>query len=158
MLSSYTATLHQSDRALLQLLHSYETQSDVDMSPYHPLHWGPSALQRYNNNNAAAFKHAQCSNILALFDPHKMRMTCERFPASLALDPEAHVQDDLIEDNTIYDPRFVLTLLSHLLTSNIFIDKHLKFVEVGAINIAICSLSSKDQGEIKETFKFQENV
>ena len=143
MLTSYTATLHPSDRALLRLLQRYETMGEVDMSPYQPLCWGAPAVQRYNNNNGAGWKQAKCSEVLSLLSPETMRATCDRFPTNLGLDPEADIEDE--PDQGLYDPRFVLPLLSHLLTSDIYIDKHIKFLEVGALNLAMSALASRDK-------------
>ena len=144
LLSSYTASLQSSDRLLLTLLSRYESMAGVELSPYQPLVWGSTAVQHYNNNNSSAWSQIKCSEILGLLDPAIMRRTCDKFPLYLQLDPEAEVDNDSIEDATVYDPRFLLPVLSYLLTSDVFIDKHMKFLEVGALNLAFSSLSSKD--------------
>ena len=87
----------------------------------------------------------QFSEVLAQFDPDLMRRTSEKFPLTLMLDPEAEVGEEDVTDITAYDPRFVLPVLSHLLSSEVYIDKHMKFLEVGGLHLALSSLSSKDR-------------
>ena len=82
---------------------------------------------------------------MAQFDPDLMRRSSEKFPLTLPLDPEAEVREEDLTDWSAYDPRFVLPLLCHLLSSEVYIDKHLKFLEVGGLNLALSSLSSKDR-------------
>ena len=114
------------------------------MSPYQPLVWGNTALQHYNSNTNS-WKQIKCSEILGLLDSERMRRTCSKFPLHLHLDSEAEVNCDTILDNSAYDPRFILPLLSYLLSSEVYIDKHMKFIEVGALNLAFSAMSSKDR-------------
>ena len=87
----------------------------------------------------------QFSEVLAQFEPDLMRRTSEKFPLTLLLDPEAEVREEDVTDRTAYDPRFVLPVLSQLLSSEVYIDKHMKFLEVGGLHLALSSLSSKDR-------------
>ena len=145
LLSSYTGTLHPSDRAILTLLNRYETLAGLDLSPYQPLVWGPPAAPHYSVSNSNGWKQIKCSEILGMLDTNLMRRTCEKFPIMLPLDVECEISDDDIEDESIYDPRFLLPMLSYLLSSEVYIDKHIKFLEVGAVGLALCSLASKDR-------------
>ena len=146
LLSAYTATLHPSDRALLTLLQRHETLAGLDLSPFQPLVWGQQAAQHYSSaSNGQGWRQAKCSEILGFLDPVMVRRTCNKFPLLLQLDPEAEVAEEDIHATDLYDPRFLLPVFSHLLSPDVYIDKHIKFVEVGALNLALCSLSSKDR-------------
>ena len=145
LLSSYTASLHPSDRALLTLLQRYETVAGLDLGPFQPFIFGPPAVQHYSSAGQTAWKQAKFSEVLAQFDPDLMRRTSEKFPLTLLLDPEAEVREEDVTDTTAYDPRFVLPVLAQLLSSEVYIDKHMKFLEVGGLHLALSSLSSKDR-------------
>jgi len=94
LLSSYSATLHPSDRAVLTLLQRCETMAGVDMSPYQPLVWGTTALQHYNSNTNS-WKQIKCSEILALLDSETMRRTCAKFPLHPLLGQDADEEETL---------------------------------------------------------------
>ena len=145
LLSSYTASLHPSDRALLCLLQRYETVAGLDLSPFQPFIFGPAAAQHYSSAGQTAWKQAKFSEVLAQLDPDLVRRSSEKFPLTLPLDPEAEVREDEVPDCSAYDPRFVLPLLCHLLSSEVYIDKHLKLLEVGGLHLSLSSLSSKDR-------------
>ena len=59
LLSSYTASLHPSDRALLTLLQRYETVAGLDLSPFQPFIFGPPAVQHYSSAGQTAWKQAK---------------------------------------------------------------------------------------------------
>ena len=145
LLSSYTATLHPSDRALLTLLQRHETMAGLDLGPFQPFVFGSAAVQHYSSASQTGWRQAKFSEALAQFDPELMRRTSEKFPLKLSLDPEAEVLEEDISDKSYYDPRFVLPVLCHLLSSEVYIDKHLKFLEVGALHLTLSCLSSKDK-------------
>ena len=65
---------------------------------------------------------------------------------SLPLDPQADVEDDACPDTTLYDPRFLLPFLSQLLSPEMYMDKHMRLVDSGALSYAISSLSSREWG------------
>ena len=103
-------------------------------------------MQHYSSaSSGQGWRQAKCSEILGFLDPVTLRKTCNKFPLLLQLDPEAEVFDDHIQDTDLYDPRFLLPVLSHLLSPDVYIDKHIKFIEVGALNLALCTLSSKNR-------------
>ena len=146
LLSAYTGTLHPSDRALLTFLQRHETLAGLDLSPFQPLVWGQQAAQHYSSaSSGQGWRQAKCSEILGFLDPAIVRRTCNKFPLMLQLDPETEVSEEDIQATDLYDPRFLLPLFSHLLSPDVYIDKHIKFIEVGALNLALCSLSSKDR-------------
>ena len=59
LLSSYTASLHPSDRALLCLLQRYETVAGLDLGPFQPFIFGPPAVQHYSSAGQTAWKQAK---------------------------------------------------------------------------------------------------
>ena len=145
LLAGYRATLHPSDRAILALLQRHETMAGLDLAPFQPLVWGPAAAQHYAATGSGGWGEAKCSEVLALLEPGLVTRTCDAFPLHLYLDPELEVAEAELEDEGVYDPRFLLPLLSHLLSSDVYIDKHVKFLESGALGLALCSLASRDR-------------
>ena len=59
LLSSYTASLHPSDRALLTLLQRYESLAGLDLAPFQPFIFGPPAVQHYSSAGQTAWKQAK---------------------------------------------------------------------------------------------------
>jgi phage anti-repressor protein len=145
MLSGYTATLHPSDRALLSLLHQYEVQG-LDLAQYQPFMFGPPALTHYSPTGG--WKTPKASELLKLLNSEQMCQTSINFPLFLPLDPMEEIQDDGSLSSEQYDPRFLLPFLSHLLDSNcnIFMDKHMRLVDGGALSFAIAAISSAVYG------------
>jgi len=143
LLSGYTATLHPSDRALLAFLGMHE-KAGLDLSQYQPFMFGPVAVQHYAVMAGGAWKQPKVSEVLGMLDKDLLRRSCISFPLSLSLDPQADVEDDTCPDTTLYDPRFMLPFLSQLLSPEMYMDKHMKLVDSGALSYAITSLSSRD--------------
>ena len=72
LLSSYTASLHPSDRALLALLQSYETRAGLDLGPFQPFIFGVAAVQHYSSASQTAWKQAKVTLHLT---PHTSHIT-----------------------------------------------------------------------------------
>ena len=49
LLSSYTASLHPSDRAILTLLQRYEAVAGLDLGPFQPFIFGEASVQHYSS-------------------------------------------------------------------------------------------------------------
>jgi len=143
LLSGYTATLHPSDRAILSFLSMHE-KAGLNLSQFQPLMFGPAAAQHYAVMAGGSWKQPKVSEVLGMLDKDIMRRSCLSFPLTLTLDPFADVVDDDCADYSIYDPRFILPFLSQLLSQEMFMDKHMRLVDSGAISYAISSLSSTD--------------
>jgi len=143
LLSGYTATLHPSDRALLSFLSMHE-KAGLDLSQYQPFMFGPGAVQHYSVMAGGGWKMPKVSEVLGMLDKDKMKRSCISFPLSLSLDPQAEVDDVDFTDTSIYDPRFLLPFLSQLLAPEMFMDKHMRLVDSGAMSYAIASLSSRE--------------
>merc|ERR1719499_1719316 len=141
ILSGYTGTLNPSDRAVLAFLHSHE-QNGHDLAQFQPFVFGNSAVQHYSVLATGAWKQPKVSEVLGLLDRDMMRKSCTKFPLTLSLDPLAELENDQCQE--IYDPRFILPLLSQLLADDSYVDKHMALMECGALGYAISSLSSGD--------------
>jgi len=145
LLSGYTATMHPSDRAILAFLSMHE-KAGLDLSQFQPFMFGPAAVKHYAVMAGGAWKQPKVSEVLSMLDKDTMRKSCISFPISLPLDPHAEVDDGECPDSTIYDPRFILPFLSQLLAPEMYMDKHMRLVDSGAISFAISSLSSREWG------------
>ena len=143
LLSGYTATLHPSDRAILALLSLHE-KAGLDLSQFQPFMFGPSAAQHYAVMAGGAWKQPKVSEVLGMLDKDIMRRSCMMFPLNLPLDPHAELDDADCSDTSVYDPRFILPFLSQLLSQEMYMDKHMRLVDSGALSYAISSLSSTE--------------
>eukprot|EP00092_Neocalanus_flemingeri_P037911 GFUD01041266.1.p1 GENE.GFUD01041266.1~~GFUD01041266.1.p1 ORF type:complete len:1730 (-),score=625.36 GFUD01041266.1:48-5237(-) len=145
LLSGYMATLHPSDRALLTFLGMHE-KAGLDLSQFQPFMFGPVAVQHYAAMAGGAWKQPKVSEVLSILDKDLMRRSCVSLPLSLPLDPQADVDKEAFPDTTLYDPRFILPFLSQLLSPEMYMDKHMKLVDSGALSYAISSLASREWG------------
>eukprot|EP00092_Neocalanus_flemingeri_P057326 GFUD01068113.1.p1 GENE.GFUD01068113.1~~GFUD01068113.1.p1 ORF type:complete len:1909 (-),score=640.60 GFUD01068113.1:4-5181(-) len=145
LLSGYMATLHPSDRALLTFLGMHE-KAGLDLSQFQPFMFGPVAVQHYAAMAGGAWKQPKVSEVLGILDKDLMRRSCVSLPLSLPLDPQADVGKEAFPDTTLYDPRFILPFLSQLLSPEMYMDKHMKLVDSGALSYAISSLASREWG------------
>jgi len=143
LLSGYTATLHPSDRAILALLSLHE-KAGLDLSQFQPFMFGPSAAHHYAVMAGGAWKQPKVSEVLGMLDKDIMRRSCMLFPLNLPLDPHAELEDGDCPDPSVYDPRFILPFLSQLLSQEMYMDKHMRLVDSGALSYAISSLSSTE--------------
>ena len=73
-----------------------------------------------------------------------MNRTISAFPLHLSLDPTTDVEISA-EQEALYDPRFMLPYISSLTGPDVYIDRHMKLVESGAISLAVMALSSTQQ-------------
>lgn len=141
LLSAYTATLSPTDTALLSLLACHET-AGLDLHQYKPFLFSTAAVNHFSihKKTAGLWKMPKTSEVLSLLNPETMTNTALQFPLTLPLSPHASPSTPSPD---LYDPRFVLPLLSHLTSPGVYMDRHLKMVESGALGLAIASLSSR---------------
>merc|ERR1712037_289973 len=109
LLTAYTGTLHPSDTALLALLRLHEAEGSL--SHHLPLVFGPTAARHYAANG---WKAPKSSELLLLLDREKVQETCNRFPLNLTLEEDG-AEDQEEATWQLYDPRFLLPWLHHLL-------------------------------------------
>ena len=135
LLTAYTATLHPSDTALLALLKLHEAEGSL--SHHLPLVFGPTAARHYA---AAGWKAPKSSELLLLLEKEKVQATCNHFPLNLTLEDEgAEDQEETLWQ--LYDPRFLLPWLHHLLVE-VHLDKHLRLIDSGVLSLALALASS----------------
>ena len=135
LLTAYTGTLHPSDTALLALLKMHEAEGSL--SHHLPLVFGPTAARHYA---AAGWKAPKSSELLLLLEKSKVQATCNRFPLNLALEVEtSEDQEEAVWG--LYDPRFLLPWLHHLL-DEVHLDKHLRIIDSGVLALALALTSS----------------
>ena len=133
VLAAYSATLHPSDTALLALLRLHEGAGGL--ASHLPLVWGAPAAAHYS---ATDWKAPKATELLVLLDREKVKATCTSFPLHLAMEEEQEQEEASWH---LYDPRFLLPWLSHLL-QEVRVDKHMKLVEGGALHLALALTSS----------------
>jgi len=135
LLSGYTATLVPSDRAILKLLCTMENHG-VRVGAQKPIMFGRQAVRQFG-------KAGKVSECLAALNRDLMTRTVDNFPLDLILDPTQDC-DIPLDQEPLYDPRFILPYLSSLTGDDVFVDRHMKLVESGALSLAVMSLASQD--------------
>jgi len=141
LLSGYTATLHPANRGILKLLCMLEHHG-VNVCQQPPLLFGKMAAKLFSSQ--ANSKPSKVSDCLSVFNPDLMNRTISAFPLHLSLDPTTDVEISA-EQEALYDPRFMLPYISSLTGPDVYIDRHMKLVESGAISLAVMALSSTQQ-------------
>ena len=77
---------------------------------------------------------------MLLLEKSKVQATCNRFPLNLALEVEtSEDQEEAVWG--LYDPRFLLPWLHHLL-DEVHLDKHLRIIDSGVLALALALTSS----------------
>lgn len=140
-LSAYGATLSIVDQRLLYLLYLYE-ENGVDLCAFKPYMWGPSAVSFYSvykKSSRSLLKQPKTEEILGLFHEETMTSSLLKFPLTLDLQP--FPQED-VADKSVYDPRFVLSLLYSLLSPGSLVHCG-QFVEMRCLAYVFHSLCSE---------------
>ena len=79
----------------------------------------------------------EAGEVIALFDSDKLLATAYNFPIDFDLN-----NIEILEESDYYDPRFVLPLLTHILSSE-YIVQCGKFTQSGAPSMLFAALSSE---------------
>lgn len=141
-LGSYKATLEKNDQILLYLLYFYEVHG-ADVVQYRPFLWGQAAITHYSIKKRMGdtlLNESRMEDIIVLLDKDRLMATALNFPLHLELEP--YVSNTMPVAGDIYDPRFLLPILSHLLQPGAYVHC-LKFIQSWAMLIAFASLSSR---------------
>ncbi|KAI8087542.1 ribosome 60S biogenesis N-terminal-domain-containing protein [Thamnidium elegans] len=143
LLTSYSATTSITDKLILEILMSCESQGRETILPK-MLMWGPGS-DRTRQAHAQAGTLLQTSAIsietLSLIDPALMKYTFTHFPAECTL--QAVHDDSIVNDfstSPVYDPSFFLPLFANLISSGAVECR--KFIECNALGFIIMSMSS----------------
>lgn len=139
MLSNYNGSFTQKDQKILEMLKRFEAKKHSIIKSK-IIVWGPAAQEHYSIKEDVNFSlshQTKMEDVLILFDKEKINRTLICFPANLSLDPfiPATIEHD------IYDPRFLLPLLYHLIPLHSLINCH-RFIELKGLSLALISLSS----------------
>ena len=113
-----------------------------------PYLWGSAAAAHYSIQRGAPTRLSQqpeAGEVLALLDSEKLLNTAYRFPLRLRLNQAESVEEDLD-----YDPRFILSLLAHILSPEYVVQCE-RFTQSGATSLLFASLSSSC-GEVNSFF------
>lgn len=138
VLSEYNASLSASDQKILFTLRSHESNFSSILN-LKTISWGEPALEHYRSQfKKPAIKQQKIEEVLELFSKERVRETLRKYPLDLVLN-----STDLAVESEIYDPRFYLPLLYHLVSPQNLINCH-KFVELNGLALAITALSSED--------------
>ena len=78
----------------------------------------------------------EAGEVLALLDGEKLLQTAYHFPIRMKLN-----QTEACEESDDYDPRFILSLLAHILSPEYAV-QCAKFTQTGATSILLAALSS----------------
>lgn len=110
-----------------------------------PFLWGPAAAAHYSIQRGAATRltmQPESGEVLALLDGERLLKTAYHFPIRLRLN-----QTEKCEESDDYDPRFILSLLAHILSPEYAL-QCAKFTQSSATSIILASLSSSC-GEVR---------
>lgn len=106
---------------------------------FRPYLWGSAAAAHYSIQRGSAMRlsmQPEAGEVVALLDSEKLLATAYNFPIDLALD-KVELSD--VCDN--YDPRFLLPLLAHVLSSQ-YVVQCVKFTQSAASCVLLAAMSS----------------
>lgn len=149
LLCSYGATTELCDQLILSILLLCEKHSSQSVAGK-ALLFGPGSdkTRQYHAERGLMFNNAALVNeSLNLLDPTILFNTVNEYPVDLALERNYDFWDIAMnkrptDDPVIYDPAFLLPLLSTLLMAGT-VDCR-KFLECNAVGLMLVSLSSND--------------
>lgn len=132
------------DQSLLRILSLLEA-NDFNLARYRPFIWGINGAQFYAAKHAqklAFLKWPTVEEIFKGFSGETLSNSISSFPISLSMtDLPIEVITNVCEAN-IYDPRFLLPMFYHFLSSESIVKCH-KFISYGALSYTIVALSSQ---------------
>jgi hypothetical protein len=142
LLVSYSCTLSLKDQAILKDIFNLDSKMDTYLK-YHPYLWGQAAATYYSNSSNTSWSLVKIINlhqVLEQYNKNQLNQTILEFPVDLNLSPSADYQDR----KDLYDPRFILISLYHLLSPDNLINCY-KFITLNGLSLTIKATSSEDQ-------------
>ncbi|XP_074604232.1 nucleolar pre-ribosomal-associated protein 1-like [Brevipalpus obovatus] len=140
-LTRYKCTLSAKDRAIFREIFSLDNQQAI--LRLHPFIWGSSATAYYSSivdQRFTLFKLPRIDQVLVQYDKEKLLKTIDQFPLDLSLNPDD--DDGVIESREdLYDPRFILLSIYHLLSPHNLINCS-KFINLRGLSIVLVCTSS----------------
>ncbi|XP_054266683.1 uncharacterized protein LOC128988925 [Macrosteles quadrilineatus] len=139
LLAAYSASLSTTDQLILQLLQLYESLGIV-LTEWKPFLWGETAASFYSVRSTIApglWNKQNFSQLMDLFEEHKVNTTIANFPVQRALRPSDKMEDQ----PDVYDPAFYLPMLVAMFApSEVFYTY--KTCQSGCLSLVLAALSS----------------
>ena len=144
LLSGYTASLSLSDQHIYRLLTLYE-RNGANLALFRPLIWGEAAPAFYTVDKGSAgvsvLNNATVNQVLSQISQKRSIQTVNNFPGDLLkLDPSSIVE--IVSGEEMYDVRFILPTLYHLLDDLTEVQT-LRLIEEKVPLLALATLSGK---------------
>jgi hypothetical protein len=133
LLSAYNSSMTKTDQQLLRLLSLME-KNGCSLYKYHPFLWGINGAIHYSikmKEKSTLLKSPKMEEIFSAINENKLKFSLSNFPIDLNLNPIQII--DIRSAESQYDPRFLLPLFYHLLSSQSIVKCH-KFVSFGALS------------------------
>lgn len=141
LLSAYNSSMTKTDQQLLRLLSLME-KNGCNLYKYLPFLWGINGAIHYSikiKDKSTLLKEPKMEEIFSAINENKLKFSLSNFVIDLNLNPIEII--DIRSAESQYDPRFLLPLFYHLLSSQSIVKCH-KFVSFGALSYTIVCLSS----------------
>lgn len=140
LLAQYNGTFSESDQCVLLMIASRDAQLSDRLLRLRTIRFGSQAADYYNNQqHGSAIKQPKIDEVMADVDKRRFRMSITHFNLNIGLTLD---QVDLDQDaQAIYDHRFILPLLYHLVApQNLIVCSH--FIDFRCLSYTLSSLSS----------------
>ncbi|XP_049802238.1 nucleolar pre-ribosomal-associated protein 1 [Schistocerca nitens] len=141
LLGAYGATLSSTDQLILQLLQKYES-SGVTLERCQPYLWGEAAVNHYSvrgQGSSSLWQQPHANQVLDMLDSAVLQTTVSRFPCERDVQVLNNMHHD---DSSIYDPAFILPLLSKLLAPESPVRPQ-KVIHSDALALVLAALGSE---------------
>lgn len=137
LVNIYNATLHPSDALILDIFNLYERVCRQSLIAITRVWTPPSAITPANTNSRAI-------DAAIALDSNKIFNTCLSFPNRLSFSRDLSNIDDIERPEDLYDPRFLMALLSSVFMDETLTDfEYLELFRYSLVNIPIMGLSSR---------------
>ncbi|TIB66612.1 hypothetical protein E3P77_02195 [Wallemia ichthyophaga] len=137
LVNIYNATLHPSDTLILDIFNLFERVCRQSLTAITRVWTPPSTIAPANSNSRAI-------DAITALDSNKVFSTCLSFPNRLSFSRDISNIDDIECPEDLYDPRFLMALLSSVFMDETLTDfEYLELVRYSIINVPIMGLSSR---------------
>lgn len=141
LLGAYGATLSSTDQLIMQLLEKYES-SGVTLERCQPYLWGEAAVNHYSvrvQGSSSLWQQPHANQVLDMLDSSVLQTTISKFPYERDVQVLSNMH---IDDPNIYDPAFILPLLSKLLAPESPVRPQ-KVIHSDALALVLAALGSE---------------
>ncbi|KAL3268218.1 hypothetical protein HHI36_007342 [Cryptolaemus montrouzieri] len=141
LLSSFGATLTESDKIALKLLKMYESASNqTSFHDFKPFLWGKTGANHYSVRSdieKALLKQPKMRDVLNILQENIVLSTIKYYHLYHSVN-----RPNNLKENLIYELEFLLPLFSHLLAPENVVQTY-HFTKSGALSLSILALSSE---------------